>query len=295
VDLGAQPMLEAAQIPGTQSVLLGGQGAPALYDLGHNLIEAGKGALNSYGSVSTFAITPNGRYLVEGSLFDLNTSLAVLTPQGKTANLCDIAGRGMTRQEWSYYVGDLAGYRLLCAGAQAALANFYNAGRQSNYSATPQFVTTPTASDVSRYLHDCTDPASGGFSVAGPFAWKPMTSNEPICTDGSLRWVIPHAAGLSVRSGSAAGQKVLVISGKLASTPGTSSASTAMVVLLPHTVAASDTINAGTVGITRTGVQFTGVQGKVLVRNTFGPDKNGYWNLLRQTPLGSKPSGGWRP
>ncbi|HZU47686.1 MAG TPA: hypothetical protein VFA16_10635, partial [Mycobacterium sp.] len=292
VDLNAGVVTDAHQLPGTQIVMLAVQRSSVIssteeYDLSKDVVvrTGGPGV-----PLFSFATTKDGAYLAGSDLLDVRGVLAALRPQDKAANLCAVAGRELTQQEWDAYVGSVAPYRKLCMDADGGLAPFYDAGRQGLYLSTPQIARTPSASEAASYANACAAPQSDGYTTSGPFSWRAGTDSTAICVNGAPEWVVHPTPRLQIKPATIGGQSVLVVSGQTFGNPGTgaSQMSTAFDVLSPTAVDISSSASA-TAAITTdaTGVTLTAAQGDIEVATTYGVDQNGDWTLLSQTPVGA--------
>lgn len=285
VRLRADAILQAAQIPGTQKVLIATQGLAKIYDLSHDLTELSD---SQFGAAFAFGITPDGRYAIESDVLNGTVTLAALRPEDKIESLCVLAGREMSRQEWLAYVGDIARYRKLCTATQASLTDYYNAVRQGSHTPPPAFVRTPTPDDVAAYGSACANALESGMVTSGPFAWKPAPADEPICSEGKIRWVIPDCGGVRIAGGRVGKEPVLVVTGPYQSGSPDDPHKTifGMDLLLTNAQAASEAGELASATITASGVQFISRQGNVLIRENYGPDVHGYWDVVSFAPAG---------
>jgi len=280
VTLNAGNVVEAEQIPGTQTVLIATERLSREYDLAGNLVTPAKVPA---GIILSFALSSDGGYLAGADVLDQRAFFAALRPQEKAANLCTTAGRELTRQEWSAYVGDVAGYRTLCASDDGALAAMYGLARQGLFLSSPRIVRTPSVSEASRFQSACTGPAQAGYQTSGPFSWKDGADSTVICVSGVPRWIIPPTRGLQINPGTVGGQPILAVSG--------GQSTTALDILGTTALDISTSSVSGIVDVTGDGVSLTGVHGDVVLATTYAPDSRGYWGAVSVVPLGSPPLG----
>jgi hypothetical protein len=287
VDLNTQFVFEARQIPGTEHVLIAGRLNTQVYDLAHDVITSGTATGGSgAGPLVNFAITADGRYLLGSDVLFDRMGLAVLTSRGRLARLCELAGgTGMSRQQWAYYVGGITPYTDPCAQVLSVNREFTSLGEQADFSSPPLLVQTPTATTAVTLGATCAAPVPTG-QASGVFTWRDVGGTEVICVSRTLKWVVPNAAGTSVHAGRVDGQDVLAITGKKAPSTGDPT-DTAIDVLLPEAPATSFTALHGTVSVTSAGVAVTtSSPGALRIRDTLGPNQDGYWREQSAVPDG---------
>jgi hypothetical protein len=160
-------------------------------------------AHDRYGPMASVGVTSDGRYLVGSEYLAGRTAVIPLEASDQRADLCLTAGRELTRREWSAYVGEVTGYRELCADVNTAQEGLSHAVREMQQ-AQPAALLHSATTDQARSLRPFCDPGVRSPAVVasrhGDLSWATATHGElapgvtaTVCAAGELRWVLPSS------------------------------------------------------------------------------------------------------
>lgn len=156
--------------------------------------------------VSNVGVTSDHRFLIGAGFARGQAHITPLEATDRLAQLCHLAGRDLTHQEWDTYVGSVASYRPLCAEDLRSQDGFLHAIWDLNSVTPSAMLTNPRLEDTEHYATYCepevqsTDIVTGS---AGSVSWAAATVDllndellAVVCVDGHVRWLLePQAFG----------------------------------------------------------------------------------------------------
>jgi hypothetical protein len=216
--------------------------------------------------------------------------LQTLVPREKSADLCNEAGRDLTKAEWATYVGSVASWRPLCEESQKVFAAMYVAVRRSVGIYPPVLVRTTTASEVQQWSSFCSETQPVAGSQGGDGFWWTASSGDsaamvPICVDGLLRWMAPRVPALQIEEGRVEGTPVMIVSGVVPE-GGISAHRIGLGVLSADGTATGLSFLQATPSVTPSDVRVTGVLGRLEVEWDVTANSDGAWRVAVMKPIG---------